>query len=91
MDRIVIQDQAEWDNWKGVLILTDNRLRFERPGIPPGNFIVCFDLDVTKIGATVEGFPRKLFIRNSEGPDMYKINVKNPNEWMKMLLVLRGR
>lgn len=90
VERAVIRDQAEWDRWRGVLILTEDRLRFERPGLPPGNFIVCFDLPITEIDSTVGNFPRKHLICNF-GSQSYTIKVRNPNEWVKMLNVLRGR
>jgi hypothetical protein len=88
--RVIIQDQAEWERWKGVLVLSEERLRFERPGLPPGNFVVCFDLPVTEINARTERSPRKSLVCNSGGHD-YSIKIKNPDEWVKMLNVLRGR
>lgn len=90
MGRVIIQDQAEWERWKGVLVLSEERLRFERPGLPPGNFVVCFDLLVTEINARTERSPRKSLVCNSRGHD-YSIKIKNPDEWVKMLNVLRGR
>jgi hypothetical protein len=52
VDRVIIQDQAEWDEWKGVLVLSEEHLRFERSCLPPGNFAVCFDLPVAEMDAT---------------------------------------
>ena len=88
--RTIIRDQAEWDRWKGVLVLTEERLRFERAGLPPGNFIVCCDLPIAETNVTVEGSLRKQLICNYRS-QIYVIKVKNPNEWVKMIKVLSGR
>ena len=90
LERSVIRDQAEWNGWRGVLVLTEERLRFERAALPPGNFIVCFDLPVTEIDSEVQRFPRK-HLACTFRAQSYVIKVKNPDEWMKMLNVLRGR
>ena len=89
-DKVIIQDQAEWDKWTGVLVLTEEHLRFERPGLLPGRFIVCFDLPIVEISATVGGSLRKqlICVHNSR---TYAIKLKNPHEWVKMLKVLGGR
>jgi hypothetical protein len=88
--RTVIQDQAEWDRWKGVLVLTEDRIRFERAGLPPGNFIVCFDLPITETTVTTDGSLRKQLVCNYRS-QTYAIKVKNIDEWVKMIKVLGGR
>jgi hypothetical protein len=88
--RTILQDQAEWDKWKGMLVLKEERLRFERPCLPPGNFAVCFDLPIAEIDATVGGPVRRTLICNFRS-ERYVVKVKNPHEWVKLLRVLQGR
>jgi hypothetical protein len=90
VEKVIIRDQAEWDEWKGVLVLSEERLRFERPGLPPGNFVVSFDLPIAEIYAMVEGSVRKQLICTYRS-QKYAIKVKNPQEWLKMMKVLGGR
>jgi hypothetical protein len=90
LGKTIIQDQAEWDKWKGMLVLDEERLRFERPCLPPGNFAVCFDLPIAETDATVGGPVRRSLICNFRS-QRYVVKVKNPHEWVKLLKVLQGR
>ncbi len=91
MPRVILQDQATVNGWQGNLILTDEEIRFERPGLPPGYFVVVFEAPLTAVSLVVEGtFRKKLLITDQRNRKSFSVEVRNVKEWLKMVTVVKG-